>query len=886
MRNDFREFQYYLISDRRYYEPMDYYQYRQADFLAAADGVRKAGWNMSRKGVWLGCSPGGKTLPVQGWKIHLSARPQDAAEVLARTSALLIARGAAFKFLLDKHILTLANSKSWPRGAAGKFMTVYPADEAEFKALLEELSAATSEFSGPYILSDRRYGESKVVFYRYGGIRLNARLEVGGDKTPVLVSPSGEKLPDIRTPYFSLPPWIEDPFPEKKEPGGGLNKGRYTVQRSLGFSNSGGVYLGLDSSTGRKIVIKEARPWVNETSPGQDMIKLLEKESRLLEKLKKHRISPEPVDFFREWEHSFLVQEYLDGYIPLSTWAMRNTVVLRTRFSNDDAKKFFASYAGIFSRLASLLEKVHGEGVIFGDFSANNVMVHPDSLDVKIIDLEAARDSEEPGPPVFITPGFTDKGRASGKHLAFEDDYYAFGANMLYALVRVGHFSELKPEIGSLWLDYLISEAGFPAGLKKAVDSLMLPDPAKRKKPAEVAEEFLKSVSSMPSGSEAVPTRAANFEPGRYKDLLTQLSVHLSCAADYKRSDRLWPASPDVFSTNPLSVSHGASGILKAVHACAPEKITSEMTDWVLRKEITPGDYPPGLYSGISGVAWVLLDLGLKREAGKIFEAAASHPLLHASPDMFNGLAGWGMTNLRFWLDSRENKYLERATAAGRKLLASSHKDGEDIYWKPLSGEKRPVGFAFGASGISVFLAYLSLASGDAEFEKAANSALASDLSKAYPTPEGGLSWPRDTSAGSPLLPYLEAGSSGVGMACLRLWKMSGGRRYSGMLEKIYIDCDRIYSAFPGRNNGMAGMGEFLLDAYKFTKDPKYKHAAGKLASGIEKFAVSTGNGTAFPGDGLFRLSCDYSTGSAGVMSFLNRLETGAGADFMLDELL
>lgn len=885
MRNDFREFQNYLVADRYYYEPMERYEYRKEDFLAVADKVRGSGWGMTRRGVWLGCSPEGKRLPAQGWKIHLSARPGDAAEILERTASLLIPLGVPFKFLLDKHLFTLANSKSWPRGSAGKFITVYPSDEKEFTDIAGKLAEATAGFAGPYILSDRRYPGSKTVFYRYGGIRPVGALLPDGETTYTLTSPSGGTHPDERKPYFSLPPWVKDPFPAEDEPGGGLNNGRYDVLSSLNFSNSGGVYLARDNKTGEKVVIKEARPWVNETEPGMDMVALLEKEARLLGKLAKHGIAPRPVETFREWEHFFLAQEYLDGYIQLSTWAMRNTVVLRTRFSRDDVKAFFTSYAKIFTRLAEALEKMHAEGVLFGDFSANNVMVHPDTLEVKIIDLESGMDAENARPPLFITPGFSDRNRKFASPITVEDDYYAFGANMLYALVRVGHFSDLKPDIGALWLDYLSAAIGFPASLRPIVESLTRREPSERKKPVEAAREFAEAIARMPSGAEAAPPKFDMPEPGRYSALADRIVRHLSAAADYGRSDRLWPAAPQVYASNPLGVANGAAGIIKALHSRSPRAVSREMTDWVLGKKISPDAYPPGLASGMSGIAWTLLDAGLKPPALAIMETAASHPLLSSGAGLSYGLAGWGMTNLRFWMDSRDRKFLDRAAAAGREILAMAKKDGDTIFWQDDGGKKHSIGLAHGASGVALFLACLGAASGDAEAKSAAVRALDHDISLGTVTPEGGLSWPRDTGPGGPMLPYFEYGSAGIGAACLRVMKATGEKKYAGTLEKILVDCDRIYSVFPGRNSGMAGIGEFLLDALAFTGDARYKAAAAKLAAGIAMFEVPRAEGAAFPGDGLYRLSCDYASGSAGILSFFDRFETGRPADFMLDGL-
>jgi hypothetical protein len=82
----------------------------------------------------------------------------------------------------------------------------------------------------------------------------------------------------------------------------------------------------------------------------------------------------------------------------------------------------------------------------------------------------------------------------------------------------------------------------------------------------------------------------------------------------------------------------------------------------------------------------------------------------------------------------------------------------------------------------------------------------------------------------------------------------------------------------------LAGIGDFLLDAWSFTGEQKYLDSAYQAARGVIRFKVDR-QGIAFPGDSLSRLSCDYGTGSAGIALFLNRLLRRQGPDFVLDEL-
>ena len=211
-----------------------------------------------------------------------------------------------FKFALDKQILMQMNGKAYGRQAAGKFITIYPFTEEHFKELIEAVHAVTKQYDGLYILSDKRYKDSKVVFYRYGGILPMSSINIRGGKSSKIFTPDGKEVDDLRVPYFNVPEWTTDPFPdepqdtveekktaetpetaetvEKKETaaagektGSGetaeetieapeeitLKDGRYLVKYPLGYSNSGGIYIAEDRETGAEVVIKESRPYIS-----------------------------------------------------------------------------------------------------------------------------------------------------------------------------------------------------------------------------------------------------------------------------------------------------------------------------------------------------------------------------------------------------------------------------------------------------------------------------------------------------------------------------------------------------------------------------------------------------------------------------------------------
>src|SRR6266481_3583045 len=174
-------------------------------------------WLTIRDGLWFHIYPQSFAFPQQGWKVHVSATLSNSESILRKAVKVALMNEVPFKFALDTNILALMESKRWQRGSSGKFITMYPADQAHFESLLEQLYEQLRFEEGPYILSDRRYKDCRVLFYRYGGITQTIQVDVVGKKVLVLALPGGEAVPDVRSPYFNPPSWVSDPFSRQKE---------------------------------------------------------------------------------------------------------------------------------------------------------------------------------------------------------------------------------------------------------------------------------------------------------------------------------------------------------------------------------------------------------------------------------------------------------------------------------------------------------------------------------------------------------------------------------------------------------------------------------------------------------------------------------------------
>jgi hypothetical protein len=355
--------------------------------------------------------------------------------------------------------------------------------------------------------------------------------------------------------------------------------------------------------------------------------------------------------------------------------------------------------------------------------------------------------------------------------------------------------------------------------------------------------------------------------------------------ADFSRQDRLFPADPAVFETNPLSLAHGACGVAYALQRITGE-VPQAVLDWILSRPLASNEYPPGLYMGLSGIAWVFLELGLRERAEEVIGMANGHPLKWRSPDLFHGASGWGMTQLRFFLATGDESYLARAEEAAMFLEASHQEEDGRCWWPSAQGEVC-CGLAHGASGVSLFLLYLYLATRNEQYLRLGRRALQFVAAKGFRNTDGGMTW--KAKEGEPTYtPYWRWGSAGIGMTLLR-YRQEFGDSFAetGLVSDLFIDADRKYTIFPGRFFGLAGLGEFHLDLSELGGDRELALTAARRAlAGILLFQLPRPGGLAFPGDSLARISCDFGTGSAGIALFVHRLLKGGGPAFMLDELL
>ncbi|MBH5318639.1 class III lanthionine synthetase LanKC [Paenibacillus sp. GSMTC-2017] len=880
----FRTYLFNKIIRTEHYESLDRYIATE-ELLQIIYSIIPEKWTVNRMNVWFRVEAKDQKLPQQGWKIHISVIPSQCQDLLRDAATVLFQGGVAFKFLCDTSLVRESGGNLWNRSSGGKFMTVYPASEDQFHTTIEQLHLVLQKYDGPYILSDRRYKNSKTVYYQYGLFEKNPYMTVLGDKRNYFVSPDGDLNPKTDLSYFDCPSWTQDPFPSEDEvdEDQALNNGRYRIESMLSNTMTGGVYLATDMKEDRLVVVKEARPHTQMDEYGHDATYRLQKEYEILQLLAKDGIAPAPVDLFQDWEHTFLVEEHVKGSA-LNHFFAANMPFKYTSPSAEDKIKYLETLKKIWTNLARAIAICHKKNVVCCNLSITNVIVLDAATgQVKLVDLEAGHRLGMDFKNSIQTIGFSDRDVTQTPKC--EDDIYSLGAIMAANLFPVNCLYEIDPGKKDLFVEALGEDLGVPMQLRSLIRRCMSAEIVDR----PTAEQVVCLLDSI----HLELTSVTSIVPIAKTELLTVVehtSKYIVQCADYHRTDRLFPADPLVFETNPLNLAYGAAGVVHALQRLNKEVPQAALT-WILARSLSTEQIPPGLYTGMAGIAWVLLDAGLHEPAARLLRKAQESPLLHQSADIFTGSAGYGLTCIRFYMTTGDQHWLDQAIAAGEHLLTTKKKDRDGYFWKDSEGDIWH-GYTRGSSGIALFLLYLGIVSKNDSYMNEGKLALAFELGKLLNVSDDILSVRRGKVGRKELImsESWHGGAAGIAAVLIRYWAYLKEPSYLETAQKLARNTSKKYSTFPALFKGLSGSGNLLLDMYQFTGEKHYLLEAHHIANGIMLFKLDKSDGIAFPGEQLMKISTDYATGSAGIALFLHRLanenEHLNDFNFTLDELL
>jgi hypothetical protein len=816
-------------------------------------------WSRAEDGVWTQWYPEHKLGGVeQGWKIHLSCRIDRAQHVLDIASAILFEHGVTFKHLGCAMFFVVTHHKHAARSQSGKFVTAYPPDEASARALMTALADALPGEEGPYVLSDRRFGDSQVVHYRYGAYVARSNVRADGGHEMLVRDADGNDVPDVRGVRFRTPDGITDPFTAPVETGATTKAGPpsfdgFSFERVLQHSNGGGAYEGRELATGRRVFIKESRGHnglVSTTSTSQDRLR---REYATLREL--HRSSPglgaEPIAHFRHLENEFLVTEFIEG-TSLQAWWVANNPIIWPVATDEDFRSYYRRCQAILDDLAGVLARLHEIGYVFVDLNPNNVLVLADES-VRLIDFEIAARADDLATPIGA-PGYFPKPELVGDD-PFRYDEYGLSSLALSLIAPVNCTADANPAT--------------LAHLRHQLDpGHVVPAPL-----WALATRFRAERITV-DGPLPTPAQVDDDPVGRLTDLRDRIVAGL---LDTAHPDGVVPLGPHSYATNALSVGHGLAGV---VHALGKARVPApDLLDKLCHDALRDVDeLPPGLHIGSAGIAWVLADHGMLNEARTLLAAADRHPVLADTATLGYGSAGVGMAHLALFGHTGDECHLDRAAR-----IADSIPRDETL--TDQLGRHNATGLLSGRAGIALLDYYLGALTDRPRRLDQGLRLLADDLDRATHS-DGGLLFPVSERDGR-IMPYLYSGTAGVGMVVSRYLAATGDDRLAGTMPGLLSGVDSSFTHYGGLYSGMSGLGLFLHDHARRHQD----HDAGRQALRIAKrmflYAVPHREGAYVMGEYGLRMSGDLWHGSAGVLVLLSQLlDDRTDAFFTLDDLV
>ncbi|MFC9342066.1 class III lanthionine synthetase LanKC [Streptomyces sp. NPDC057020] len=815
------------------------------------------GWTSHRTGDWLALRPLDHALPSQGWKIHVSACLDNAEAILATVRAYCLEQDVAFKFVPSRYLLHQRNAKYADRSASGKFITVYPADDQQCERVATDLAGLLEGRPGPYILSDLRWGRGPVHL-RYGSFTLRHCYDEHGELRPAVEDGSGTLVPDRRDPVFHVPAWVTPPAfltPHLEARASvTVQDMPYAVEKALHFSNGGGVYEARDRRTGRRVVLKEARPYAGLAADSADAVTRLHREREALERLSGLACTPEVLDSFTVGDHHFLALEFVEGK-PLNTFFARRHPLMEA----DPPAERLAEYTEWALRMHGLVERavaaVHARGIVFNDLHLFNIMVSEDESSVVLLDFEAAQPAAEGGRQTVANPGFV----APADRRGFDVDRYAL------ACLRIALFIPLT--------SLLAVDRGKAAHLAETAA-------ARFPLPPGFLDEAVREITREPAGGPAGgSTRAADrpadrapflpAEPGDWPNSRDSMVAAILASATPEREDRFFPGDIAQFATSGggMTVGHGTAGVLHALHESGAPRCP-EAEDRLLRHAKQPDSGTPlGFYDGLAGVAWTLERLGHPAAALELASLVAEQDHEGLAPDLYGGTAGLGLA-----LDAL-------ATATGESGLHAAALRCAELSARPLRSPGRPAGAAgaagaagkartgllYGSAGRALLFIRLYERTRDTALLDLAAEALHDDLSRCVRGASGTL----QVDEGWRTMPYLGAGSVGIGMVIDDYLLHRRDDALDRARREIVQAAQATFYAQPGLFRGVAGMVLHLARTNvggPGTTPGDVRRQVGCLSW----HAMSYQGRLAFPGEQMMRLSMDLSTGTAGVLLALS----------------
>lgn len=842
----------------------DLFARRGAPFYAKRKEVPDEGFDIAlddmysvkRSTPWTFCMVKGQTLPLQGWKIHVSATYQDAERVLSAVTKILVPLHVAFKYLSSPADVLKSLEKYADRIQAGKFITIYPQSEEDLTKIGHQLQSELKGYAGPVPLTDINLPECPVSF-RYGAFKEMTTRDENGRLVPAIMTPSGEKIPDRRIAHPVIPPWVTVPHwmsaaaAERLHPTDealdDLLRG-YAIESVLHYSNAGGVYKVrcCDSSSGNEgnfAVMKEGRRYLGIDGNGHDGSERARHEGEILAKLSGSPYAPRLLDCREIGENFYLFEDYVGG-MSLFDWVAKNYPFNFGR----PVKEYLQTGSKLAHCIIAAVQDFHERGIELNDLQPRNIMV-TESETIMFVDFECAENRSE-NKPSICAPGFFPLVKESAITEGVDVDSYALAETLMHIFCPTAPAAWCSDDYWQPRIAYVKSIFGDEiADLLNNIHSA-------------IPQDLLTNMHLCCLSKSDV----------RDIDTINNLLVDGIRTARSKGYDAVYPGDTRQFQSETACLDF-ESGLAGVMFALGPDDNNAEQDMQMLEERALACSWASdGLFRGPAGVAWLLAQRGCLKSARTLFlrnvetdgedlsirDGLAGRYVALRSANLMKKSGGMFADILEMTADKLQREALSMSDSLSETLISSRFSGVNNI---------KGTGFFDGMSGFAYALCLLANDKKSRELLAISRELIRLEAQSLHEAEDGSL---QILDRGR-MLPYLAEGSAGTALSII-LTKPHGelGCETDEIMRKV-VRGARVKTCIDGGLfYGNAGLAAILaLSGYRSESIEQIKVQARLHAFHLP----GDQSGIAAIGKGDLGLSLDYATGSAGVIALLRWLQ-------------
>jgi serine/threonine protein kinase len=801
------------------------------------------------------------------WAIYISVIKKEFEKLFHILLPILVDYNLSFSIPENSEAHTQILDGSFGLSNVGKVITLYAKDNTTTSKIANLIIEITTSFSGV-----------EVPF---------AHHLAGCVYTENLKSPK-----DINT-------W---PFSHIKKPVKQIQKKKiknYLLVNQIKGDAKGNVYKSLNLKNWFNIqwcIVKEGK--LNQCSDyyGRTIKDRLQWQFELLTKLSGLAPLPKALDFFMVGGDAYLVIEYIKGnnlndqitsLQQGNIWRSLETVT----------KRRLVRY---ILEILYITESLHIRKIVHRDINPGNFMVKEDDT-ITAIDIELAYDfNQNPIAPPFSygTAGYMSPQQQNLLLPEIADDIYGLGALIVKIMTGIspGKFNNSQQLFHQL--NFFIGNTAVTSMIANCMNHnhANRPEIKSIRHTIEVYDALL--LTNQDKVADSMYNLSDFYLRQTIQTGLNALGgVMLDCRGKWQFKSDIPEnnISNELKSYQPSSgFANGSSGVLYLFAKAEilnfdlvdlHQLIMSNYED--LKNSLPTKVSIEGLFSGNLGVAIAINELiftGLLEDTifnTNLIYQLASSPVTRLS--IANGIAGKGLIYLKLSQNPHFPSRYDDLCQITAILIKEQNKDGSwNIKRDDLAKGVKLFGFNYGIAGIVYFLIEFNAKYEDSKVSNAIIKAL-DYLLKVRKESNGKLVWTISSINGN-FDPWLEHGFSGVALTFIKAYQLTNDLKYREVAEYVLFSHPKyISSNYLTLSNGLAGLGEVYLEAYKIFKNQEWRDRAAHIAALLMHTSRASNSETYWLDGNLTIPNPGLMDGNTGILHFLMHFSREDKIDFFFN---